>query len=345
MSRCSEEPRSGARCFEKGRVSEGPTSTFLVDLCGAEPPDEAFNSPPGAFKGCVQALDRASPPEIRGAGHTPTLGKAGFDKQDCGSEPADLLRSPAHEGQRRRKASARERRGTVSGPQLLGGGAELQDEPGVRIVKRGERGERCQVLRERKGLGSPTSTFVVDLCGGLSRLTKPSIRLQALSKGAFKPSIELHCPRFEKRFKEPGHTSAFVTRVLRQDCGGGLADRLRLPAHERQRWRKTPARERRSVVSGPQPLGGGAELQDEPGVGVVERPPHAVARRQEEGTRRAVEAGGPVLWILCQDRGDAEDRASRSPPFRGGFFFDLFDHLGDALPIALRRQVLPAGEG
>ena len=172
---------------------------------------------------------------------------------------------------------------------------------------------------------------------GLSRLTKPSIRLQAPSKGAFKPSIEPHRPRFE----EPGHTPTLGKAGFdKQDCGSEPADLLRSPAHEGQRRRKASAREGSSALSGPQLLGGGAKLQDEPGVGVVERPPHAVARRQEEGTRRAVEAGGPVLWILCQDRGDAEDRASRSPPFRGGFFFDLFDQLGDALPIALRRQVL-----
>lgn len=50
-------------------------------------------------------------------------------------------------------------------------------------------------------------------------------------------------------------------------------------------------------------------------------------------------------WILGQDGLDSKDLSPRLLPLHGRLFLDLLDQFGDAGPIGIVREVLPAGEG
>jgi hypothetical protein len=65
----------------------------------------------------------------------------------------------------------------------------------------------------------------------------------------------------------------------------------------------------------------------------------------EEGSGRFLQAPGTVRRILGQDGRDSERLGSSPLPGHSGVLLDLDGHVGDALPVGFRREVLPAGEG
>ena len=98
-------------------------------------------------------------------------------------------------------------------------------------------------------------------------------------------------------------------------------------------------------VSPLQLLGGRAVGGYEPGEALVEVVAHDLAGGVEERGRRLFDPLGTAHGILGQDRRDAERLGSRPLARRGGVLLDLHGHVRDALPVGLRGEVLPAGEG
>lgn len=117
-----------------------------------------------------------------------------------------------------------------------------------------------------------------------------------------------------------------------------------LSAYERQRRWEAAQREARVGISPLELVSGRAVGGDKKGEALVEDLTHGLARGVEERGRRPLHPLGTRPGMLSQDLRRAERVGSRLPPGRGGFLLDLLGHGPDALPVGLRRQMLPAGK-
>jgi hypothetical protein len=88
-----------------------------------------------------------------------------------------------------------------------------------------------------------------------------------------------------------------------------------------------------------------SESRDEVLVALVEIQTHLPARRMEERRGRLLQPFGGRLRFLRQDGGRTFRGKAAQLALVRGLAFDLLDHLRDAPPVLLGREVSPAGKG